>query len=410
MCFISANVMAQDIKTEVILRGDLSRLNTIIEEEHIAHLNENDLHILKNTILAKYGYTFAEEDLKNHFSAFPWYKGNKSAVQGELSTTDLINAATIQSLENSGRVRPQNTAGLRERLIIAEKISPLMSNSGNPGDVNIGGEIVAFANGVEMARAAIIDNEFYLSLNEVPPHILKHWKGSYDEAIQFSNPETNIAHLDLRITGTELKITRTMTQDDRNPLLRQYFLDEKRPGMKVNDHYQYDDYFSYIYADRDTFMRGVDHAEDPWDGKVIYNVSLKKGWNKLKHYKAEMKDFARYSVHISEATFEKGSFEVFYFDFEDYINDNNIQFATLKGMVAVEKNSDMKDEFWFYMVDPIRVRSDYNEVRDVRKVLLLVDPETFPRSGNYMLLGEIDRFLTPEGDVVFCIIEIKEEL
>jgi hypothetical protein len=410
LCFVSANGMAQDIKTEVILAGNLTRLNSVIETEHIAHLNKNDLRILKSTILAKYGYIFTAEDLTNHFSAFPWYNGTKSDVQGELSTTDLINAVTIYSLESSGERRSGNTGALGERLVIAEKIRPLMSNSGEPGDVSIGGEMVAFANGVEIARVAIIDNEFHLNLKEVPPHILQHWRGRYDKSIQFSDPETNIAHLDLRITGTDLRITRIMTHDDRNPLLRQYFLDEKRPGMKVNDNYHYDEYFSYVYADRDTFMRGVDHEENTWQGKEIYNVSLKKGWNKLKHYRAEMDGFARYNVHINESTFEKGSFDVLYFDFDDYAHDNNMQLATLEGIVVVDINDKMEDEFWFLLAEPIRVRSDYNEVRDVHKVLLLVDHETFPRRGNYALFGEIDRFLTSAGDVVFCIIEIKEEL
>jgi hypothetical protein len=409
-CLISANGMAQDIKTEVILAGNLYRLNNVIEMEHIAHLSKSDLRLLKNTILAKHGYIFADEDLRTHFSAFPWYNGNRSEVQGDLSTTDLINAATIYSLENSGEGRSSHTGALGERLIIAEKIRPLMSNFGEPGDVSIGGEMVAFVNGVEMARSAIIDNEFYLTLNEVPPHILQHWKQSYDKAIQFSDPATNIAHLDLRITGTALRITRIGTHDDRDPLLRQYFLDEKRPGMQVNDHYHYDEYFSYVYADRDTFVRGVDHDENTWQGKEIYNVSLKKGWNKLKHYRAEMSGFARYNVHISEATAEKGSFDVFYFDFDDYVHDNNIQLATLEGIVVVDKNDKMEDEFWLLLAEPIRVRSDYNEVRDVHKVLLLVDHETFPRRGNYALFGEIDRFLTSAGDVVFCIIEIEEEL
>jgi hypothetical protein len=42
-------------------------------------------------------------------------------------------------------------------------------------------------------------------------------------------------------------------------------------------------------------------------------------------------------------------------------------------------------------------------------VLLAVDPEKFPRRGNYLLFGEILYFLTQDGDVIFSIIEIKEE-
>jgi hypothetical protein len=410
MCFIAANVMAQDIKTEVILAGNLSYLNNVIEAEHIAHLSRNDLRILKNTILAKYGYIFAEADLKNHFSAFPWYNGSKSEVQKELTTTDLINAATIQSLENSGETRYRSTGSLGERLIISEKIYPLKNNSGDPGDANIGGEIVALVNQVEITRVRIIDNEFHLSLNEVPPGLLEDWKGRYDRVVQFSDPETKIASLSLQITGTELDIRRSSYNDNKDPLLRRYYLDEKRPGMKVENNYHYDDYFFYMYVDRDTFMRGVDHDEDPGQGKVIHNVRLKKGWNKIIHYRAEMNGFVRWrNAHIFEATVEKGRFEIYYFDYEDYLNDERVQFATLEGRVVVEKNKDGEDEFWFLLADPIRVRKDSAEkASDVYKILLWVDPEKFPRSGNYVLFGEIERWLTHDGDVIFSILEIKE--
>jgi hypothetical protein len=159
-------------------------------------------------------------------------------------------------------------------------------------------------------------------------------------------------------------------------------------------------------------MRGVDHAEDPGQGKLIFNVSLKRGWNKIKHYRADMRDFAKYAaVHIYEATFEKGLFEFYYFDFDDYLNDESVQFATLEGTVVVVKKED-GDDFWFLLEDPIRIRDHYyddDEVRDVYKVLLFVDPRTFPRSGNYVLFGEIDHFTTEDGDVIFSVVEIKEE-
>jgi hypothetical protein len=244
-------------------------------------------------------------------------------------------------------------------------------------------------------------------LGEVPPGLLNDWRRSYDNAVQFSNPETRIARLDLRITGTALEIRRAIVNVESDPLLCIYYLDEKRPGMRVNDNYHYDDYFSYIYVDRHTFMRGVNHGEGP----VIYNVRLKKGWNKIKHYRAELDGFTRWNnARIFEATVEKGLFEIYYFDFDDYLNDERIQFATLEGSIVIEKNKNGGDSFWFLLVDPIRVRkNDDEEASEVHKILLFVDPETFPNSGNYVLFGEIEWFLTVDDDVIFSVIEIKEE-
>jgi hypothetical protein len=63
------------------------------------------------------------------------------------------------------------------------------------------------------------------------------------------------------------------------------------------------------------------------------------------------------------------------------------------------------------LVDPIRIRrTDYDdEVQLVHKILLNVDYEKFPRRGNYVLFGEIESFLTMDGDVIFSVLEIKEE-
>jgi hypothetical protein len=400
--------MAQDIRTEVIIAGNLSYLNNIIEIERIEHLSRTDLRILKSTILAKYGYEFTSNDLREHFSVFPWYNGTKSAVYNELSSTDLINAATIQSLENSNETRLHNGGSFGRQLIISERIYTFKDNSEEPGEVNIGGQVIASVNGIEIARANIIGNEFFLSLDEVPQDMLRHWAWSYDDVVQCSDPETRLAYLELRITGTELDIRRASYFDGNIPSLRQYFMEEKRPGMRVNDNYYYEDYFSYIYSDRDTFLRGVDHHEDFGQGKIIYNVALKRGWNKVKYYRAEMNGFTQYNVHISEASLEKGSFSIFYFDFDDYLNDEFIQFATLEGEIIAEKNSNLEDRYYFLLTEPIRVQNSFDEVREVHKLLLLANFETIPSWGNYVLFGEILHFLSQEGDVIFYVIEVKE--
>jgi hypothetical protein len=293
-----------------------------------------------------------------------------------------------------------------EYIVISEKIYPLKNHSGNPGEITIDGEIIAFANGVEVARTKITDNEFHLRLGEVPPDILVHWGKNYDtDIIQCSDPETKIARLDLRITGTELNIERAIiSSGDKEPLLRQYSLEEKKSSGR----------FSYVYSDRDAFLRGENHDEDLGQSTIIYNVSLKKGWNKIRHFKSEIKDFAGYYASISESTAEKGLFEMYYFDLDDYMdNDDTRQPTTLEGKIVVEKNINLQDELYFLLKEPIRVRDSYGIEMDVHKLTLLVDNRihtTFPDNGNYILYGDIEYFISAEGDILFYVLEIKEKI
>jgi hypothetical protein len=308
-----------------------------------------------------------------------------------------INAIMIISLI-SVNVMAQDISG--EHLIISEKIYPLKNYSGKPGEIMIDGEIAAFANGKEIARAKITDNEFHLRLDEIPPDILNHWEMDYDsDVIQCSDPETKTARLDLRITGTKLDIERAIILlSDTEPSLRQYSLEEKRPGMENG--YHYEERFSYVYSDRDTFLIGENSDE-------IYNISLKKGWNKIRHYKEG------YYAGISESTVEKGIFEIYYFDLNDYINnDDTRQPATLEGRVIVQRNRNLPIERYFLLKEPIRVRDSYGAERDVHRLLLLIDErihKTFPINGNYILHGDIEYFVTPDGDIMFYVLKLKKK-
>jgi hypothetical protein len=106
--FVSANVMAQDIRTDVIVNGKLSYLDTELKKEQIENLSLYDLRILRNTIFAKYHYEFTSINLQNHFFSFSWYRpkslwpsyGNSFDVN-QLTSTDWDNIALIQKVENA---------------------------------------------------------------------------------------------------------------------------------------------------------------------------------------------------------------------------------------------------------------------------------------------------------------------
>jgi len=96
---LSINAAAQDMFTDVIVNGDISRLDNEIEADSIVKLTKPELRILRNTIFAKHGFLFASNDMREHFSGFSWYKGVSRTVQGKLKRNDWINIAKIQAQE-----------------------------------------------------------------------------------------------------------------------------------------------------------------------------------------------------------------------------------------------------------------------------------------------------------------------
>lgn len=63
------------------------------------YFSKPTLRLMRNSILAKYGYEFQSEDLKAYFAAQPWYKpaGNNAGIK--LSFIEQMNVALIQAEE-----------------------------------------------------------------------------------------------------------------------------------------------------------------------------------------------------------------------------------------------------------------------------------------------------------------------
>ena len=407
MLLISANIMARDIVTEVLIIGDTSYLDSAIEKEHIEHFSKHDLRLLRNTIFAKYGYEFTSEDLKKHFSRFSWYKGNKTNVQKELTGTDWTNVAVIQAREKSAAASPHS---IGERFVLSEKIYAIDYPNVVEG-VRIDGEIIAFANKTEIARAKIIDNEFELYLNEVPPEILKKWDAGYAEHLRFleilkdsgvdypnefyycSDPETQIADIKFEITGTVIDLL-----GKKRSLYSYYFPgEEDRIGV-----YR----FSYVYADRDAIIRraGDDRNDFGLDFKWIRNEQLKKGWNKLRHHQIFVGNYGvtgNHSFRATETTSEKGVFNITF---------HEKQTTTLQGEIVIETDGEMQGEYYLVLDEPLITRKFSNEKIISHRVLLLFDPGLYeiPGPGKYMLYGDIDRTMRMEKDVMFHVVEIEK--
>jgi hypothetical protein len=86
--------------TEIVINGNTSYLDNLLEVDKINNFSKNELRILRNTIFAKYGYKFTSDDLTVHFSQFPWYEGSKTSVENELTLIDWRNIELIKILED----------------------------------------------------------------------------------------------------------------------------------------------------------------------------------------------------------------------------------------------------------------------------------------------------------------------
>jgi hypothetical protein len=91
---------AQNFMTEIVVNGNISYLDNLLNIDQIINFTKNDLRLLRNTIYAKYGYKFISNDLTNHFSQFSWYEGTKINVENELTYIDWENIRVINLLEN----------------------------------------------------------------------------------------------------------------------------------------------------------------------------------------------------------------------------------------------------------------------------------------------------------------------
>ena len=95
----SYDLLSNDLALRIIYGGEIELLDNQVRDLNLAALNSYQLKLLRNTIFAKYGYSFKSENLKLHFRRFNWYKPGSSNVNHLLSDVDKDNIARIQTFE-----------------------------------------------------------------------------------------------------------------------------------------------------------------------------------------------------------------------------------------------------------------------------------------------------------------------
>ena len=72
----------------------------LLDNACLRRYKKSTLRIMRNEILARHGYVFEDEDLKEYFGKQPWYKPAKSNDGIELSFVERLNVELIKNAES----------------------------------------------------------------------------------------------------------------------------------------------------------------------------------------------------------------------------------------------------------------------------------------------------------------------
>lgn len=83
-----------------ILAGNIDKLNEPLNDYALALLTVTELRLLRNTVYARYGYIFKNDELAEYFKSFSWYSPRYSNVDDKLTDIDKQNLDLIKLYEN----------------------------------------------------------------------------------------------------------------------------------------------------------------------------------------------------------------------------------------------------------------------------------------------------------------------
>ncbi|HEX8560347.1 MAG TPA: protein kinase [Pyrinomonadaceae bacterium] len=84
---------------------------SLVAPSELSGLTAAQLRLLRNTVYARYGRVFREDDLKQHFASRPWYKPRDGYSDRLLTTSDRANADLFKAFEDNGGRPPVAEAG-----------------------------------------------------------------------------------------------------------------------------------------------------------------------------------------------------------------------------------------------------------------------------------------------------------
>jgi hypothetical protein len=127
----------------IIKKGDISKLNIEIENEHIDAATKEELIFIRLTIFAKYDYKFKSKTLIKYFSQYKWYKPKYEDVWIKMSDLDRMNVTFLLKRETTfGQKRKEkkpSKKALPKKAVTSptKKVSPIPKTTKLPPDTNL---------------------------------------------------------------------------------------------------------------------------------------------------------------------------------------------------------------------------------------------------------------------------------
>jgi len=305
---------AVDLLIDVLYNGNVAALDEVIELNRLKYFNQAELRLLHNMIFIRYDYWFRLKNLRDYFSRFAWYKGTSIFMQGRMTPNDWRNIALIQNLERK-RAFTHGKSSFGERLALGATIRRIEYPASERGGyidlhwsrvrkLQVNGVLIAMIGRTEIEQVAVADSRFQIELGAVPDHLLTSWVEKSDIPPEFfSDAEIKTAHLNLGFKGTFIDAYGVEQSDT-------FAVQEQSRGMY--------DFYYYVYADRDAVVMGEREGDpgytnglfDKYPGtpvRQVFNVTLKKGWNKIYHH---IFHNGKYIIQKTENSSEQGFFAI----------------------------------------------------------------------------------------------------
>lgn len=86
--------------------GEVSRYNAsvrLLTAEEVSNMTKADLFVLRNTIYARHGYSFRNQQLRAYFDVQPWYVPVSNDVKSEFTETEKKNIQLLLRYEKNAR-------------------------------------------------------------------------------------------------------------------------------------------------------------------------------------------------------------------------------------------------------------------------------------------------------------------
>jgi serine/threonine protein kinase len=97
--------------TEAMQLAEIKVLGgSLLSPSDISGMTAAQLRLLRNTVHARHGRTFSDNDLRQHFQSRPWYKPDPRYDEDQLTTNDRANTDLLKAFEDNNGAPPRADA------------------------------------------------------------------------------------------------------------------------------------------------------------------------------------------------------------------------------------------------------------------------------------------------------------